>query len=168
MKKTLEVINKLKERHLIKDYAIGGAIAALRWSEPFFTRGLDIFVILFSETKEKGLINLSPLYEYLKEKGYLWQGQWIIIEGLPVDIIPAGDLEQEAIKEAYQTAFEGIKTKVIRPEYLIAMFLKVGRDKDIRKIQMLYEQARIDAKKLKLILDRYGLDKKLEKFKKAP
>jgi hypothetical protein len=38
-------MNNLKEKGLIKDYAIGGAIATLRWTEPFFTRDLDIFVI---------------------------------------------------------------------------------------------------------------------------
>jgi len=31
----IEVMNKLKEKGLIKDYAIGGAIAALRWVELF-------------------------------------------------------------------------------------------------------------------------------------
>ena len=36
MKKAIEVMNELKEKGLIKDYAIGGAIAALRWVEPFF------------------------------------------------------------------------------------------------------------------------------------
>jgi len=32
LKKTLEVINELKKEGLIKDYAIGGAIGALRWT----------------------------------------------------------------------------------------------------------------------------------------
>ena len=45
MKKAIEVINALRESGLIRDYAIGGAIGALRWVEPFFTRDLDIFVI---------------------------------------------------------------------------------------------------------------------------
>ena len=37
MKKAIEVMNELKKKKLIKDYAIGGAIAALRWVEPFYT-----------------------------------------------------------------------------------------------------------------------------------
>jgi len=45
MKNTIKVINELKQKGLIKDYAIGGAIGVLRWVEPFFTRDLDIFIL---------------------------------------------------------------------------------------------------------------------------
>src|SRR3989338_10574506 len=71
MRKTLEAINELKKEKLIKDYAIGGAIGVLKWVEPFFTQDLDIFIILVTETKEKELVDLSPIYEYLKKKGCL-------------------------------------------------------------------------------------------------
>ena len=40
MKKTPKVINELKERGLIDDYAIGGGIAALFYIEPFLTYDL--------------------------------------------------------------------------------------------------------------------------------
>ena len=36
MKKVIEVMNELKEKGLIKDYAVGGAIAALRWVEAIY------------------------------------------------------------------------------------------------------------------------------------
>ncbi|MGB9700895.1 MAG: hypothetical protein ACPL5I_16095 [Thermodesulfobacteriota bacterium] len=61
MKNTIKVLNELREKGLIKDYAIGGAIAALRWTEPFFTQYLDIFIIMEKETDEKGLIVLSSI-----------------------------------------------------------------------------------------------------------
>jgi len=150
-------MNELKEKGLIKDYAIGGAIAALRWTEPFFTQDLDVFVILEEETEERGLIVLSPIYEYLKERGYVWKGHWIMIEGIPVDIFPADPLEKEAIAEAEEIEYEGVKTKVLTPEYLIALFLKAGREKDKRKIDLLLEQAEVDRGKLGRILDKYGL-----------
>jgi len=70
VKETLKVLNELKEKGLIRDYAIGGAIAALRWTEPFFTQDLDVFILLKDEDKKKGVIDLSPIYEYLKSKGY--------------------------------------------------------------------------------------------------
>ena len=69
MKKTIEVINGLKEKGLIKDCAIGGAIGVLKWVEPFFTRGLGIFIIPPQEPKSK-VINLPPIYDELKSKGY--------------------------------------------------------------------------------------------------
>jgi len=100
VKETLRILNELKEEGLIKDYAIGGGIAALRWVEPFFTQDLDIFVVFEEETTERGLIDLSPLYEYLKDKGYVRERQWIMIEGVPVDVFPADPLEKEAVEQA--------------------------------------------------------------------
>jgi len=165
MKNTIVVINELKEKGLIKDYAIGGAIAALRWTEPFLTQDLDVFILLEKETNEKGLIILSPIYEYLKGKGYVWEKHWLIIEGVPVDIFPADVLEKEAIENAQETEYEGVKTKIISPEYLIALFLRTNREKDKRKIQMLLEQTEIDLEKLGRILTKYGLGEKLKEFK---
>ncbi|MCK4436394.1 hypothetical protein KAU86_00425 [bacterium] len=164
MKNTIEVINELKKEKLIKDYAVGGAIGALKWVELFFTSNLDIFIIPVKETEK--LINLSPIYEYLKKKGYYWKGQWIIIEEVPVYFIPADALGKEAVENAEETEYEGIKTKVITPEYLIALFLKAGRDKDVRKTEMLLEQAKVDTGKLDKILEEYGLTSKFVKFKK--
>lgn len=166
MKKTIEVINELKQEKLFKDYAIGGAIGVLKWVEPFFTRDLDIFIVPVAQHKE-GLINLSPLYDYLKKKGYYWKSQWLIIEGIPVDFIPADALEKEAIEKAPVTEFEGIKTKVIAPEYLVALLLKTGRDKDIRKIEMLLKQAPMDRARLGKILAQYRLTEKFVQFKEA-
>ena len=83
-------MNELKREGLIKDYAIGGAIGALKWVEPFFTRDLDIFIILIKEPENGEVIMLSPLYEYLKKRGYnKWVEQWIIIDDVPVELIPA-------------------------------------------------------------------------------
>ena len=165
MKNTLKVINELKEKGLIRDYAIGGAIGVLKWVEPFFTRDLDIFVILPEEPEGKKLITLSPIYEYLKKRGYIWKEHWIIVEDIPVDIFPVDELEKRAEEEAKETEYEGVKTKVITPEYLIALFLRAGRDKDIRKIQMLWEQTKIDEKKLREILNKYGLTENFAKFR---
>ena len=164
MKETLRVLNELKQKGLIKDYAIGGGIAALRWIEPFFTQDLDIFVLLKEEANEKGLIILTPIYEYLKSKGYVWKGQWIMIEGVPVDLFPADPLEKEAVEQAQEAEYEGVRTKVIIPEYLIALFLRTGRDKDLRKIEMLLEQCEIDRERLYRILNEYNLYGKFRDF----
>lgn len=168
IEKVFKVINRMYREGIIKDYAIGGAIATLRWTEPFFTQDLDVFVVLHTEPQEgKKIIILSPIYEYLKRMGYSdWEGHRIIIEGVPVDIFVADELEQRAIEEAVGTDYKGIKIKVMTPEYLIALFLRAGRDKDIRKIQMLVTQAKIDKIKLDKILTDYGLKKKFTEFKK--
>ncbi|MFN4226877.1 MAG: nucleotidyltransferase [Candidatus Ratteibacteria bacterium] len=167
MKKTLEVIIELKNKGLIKNYAIGGAIGVLKWTEPFFTRDLDIFIIT-EEVQNQKLIVLSPIYEYLKKRGYTeWIGQWIIIEGIPVEFIPTTDaLTVESIENAVETEYEDIKTRVMTPEYLIALLLKAGRNKDKIKIEMLLKQAEIDNDKLQKILDKYELAEKFDNFLK--
>ncbi|MCM8785297.1 MAG: nucleotidyltransferase [Candidatus Omnitrophica bacterium] len=166
MKKTLEVLNELKEKGLIKDYAIGGAIAALRWTEPFFTRDLDVFVIPIKEYSEKEVIEFKKIYDFLQEKGYNeWIEQWLIIEGIPVEFIPAEGISKEAVENAVEIEFEGIKTKVITPEYLIIMFLKAFREKDKLKINLLLQQSEIDMNKLKELLKKYNLTDKFNSIK---
>lgn len=168
MKKTLEVINELEKEKLIKTYAIGGAIAALKWIEPFFTRDLDIFIIPVQKTKDGELIVLTPIYDYLASKGYLeWKGQWLMIEGIPVEFIPAEGLIKESVENAVEIDFEGVKTRVITPEYLIALFLTAGRDKDLIKIRMLLDQAPVEMKKLNDILQRYGLQEKFASLRRT-
>ena len=158
MEKTLQVINKLKEKKIIEDYAIGGGIGAIFYIEPILTYDLDVFILLSPRLKKGNLILLSPIYNYLKRKNYQFKGEHIIIEGIPVQFIPTNGLEEEAIKNAKEINYQGVKTKIIRPEYLIAFFLKAGRRKDKEKVNMLIEQAKIDKGKLKKILEKYKLN----------
>ena len=162
MRQTLKVVNGLKDKGLINDYAIGGGIAALFYIEPFLTYDLDVFIISVERTDEKNLIVLSPIFDYLKSKGYSWKGEHIIIEGVPVQFIPADELEKEAVENARVIEYEGIKAKVIPPEYLTVILLRAGRKKDIEKIEKLLEQTDVDRTKLEEILNKFGLK---EKFK---
>jgi len=166
MRKTIEVINALKTEKLINDYAIGGAMAALKWVEPFFTRDLDIFIDIVHRSLESEIITLSPIYNFLREMGYHeWTGQWVIIEGLPVEFIPAVGISKEALDNAVMTVFDYVETKVMTPEYLVVLFLSAGRAKDMMKIRLLLEQSDIDMEKLMIILDKYGLRQKFETFR---
>ncbi len=165
MKEALRALNELKEKGLIRDYAIGGAIAALRWTEPFFTQDLDVFIVPSGESSGEKLIVLSPIYEYLARQGCQWQGHWLVIGGIPVDIFPADPLEEEAIREAAPVEYEGIPTRVITPEYLIPLFLRAGRDKDVRKARMLLEQADVGREKMEGVLVRYGLYERFQQLR---
>lgn len=158
MKEVLRILNELKEKGLVKDYAIGGAVAALRWTEPFFTQDLDIFVVL--ETAQEGVIILTPIYDHFQSRGYMWKGHWIVVEGIPVDLFPADPLEAEAVEKAPEVEYEGVRTKVMTPEYLIALFLRAGREKDLMKTRMLLEQSCVDRERLREILERHGLSER--------
>ncbi len=69
---------------MIKDYAIGEAIAALYYVEPLLTYDLYIFFI----PVEESLDVLSPIYNHLKKIGYKTHKEHMIIEGVPVQFIP--------------------------------------------------------------------------------
>lgn len=161
MRKVFEVLEEIRKVGLVEDYAIGGAFATIRWTEPFLTEYIDVFLKLRPEEKT-GVIDLSPLYGYLRERGYQWRRQWIIIEGVPVDFIVADELEEEAIDNSSEVEVEGIKIKVFSPEYLIAISVRTGRDKDLWRAKRLMEFA--DREKLKDILLRWDLLTKFEKL----
>ena len=157
-RKVLSLLNELKHRRIIKDYTIGGGVAAYRYIERP-TKDLDIFILLESQ---RALIDLSPIWNYLKGKGYSkWVGQYLLIEEYPIEFIPAKGLDEEAIKRALVISYEGIRTKVMRPEYLIAIFLKVGRLKDKNRVRLMLAEVKLDKKLLMDILSRYKLTRKL-------
>lgn len=163
MKKTLEILNELREKGLIENFAVGGGIATIFFTEPAFTYDLDVFIIVKAGSYEK-IISLTPIYNFLRSKGYTWKGEHIVIEDMPVQFIPAAsNLEKEAIENALGVTYSDVKTRVIPAEYLIAIALKAGRAKDFEKVARLFEQAKIDKESLKEVLRKYHL---LDKFKK--
>ncbi len=148
----------MKRDGAIKEYAIGGAIAVMFYTEPFFTVGLDIMFIPDDEEKSK-IAPLYPIYTYLVEKRRyeIWQ-EYIIVEGVTCQFIPVGNkLELEAVLNADETAYENVKTRVFKPEYIIAIYVNSDRRKDREKISRLFEQYDINRDLLEDILKRHGL-----------
>ena len=161
MKETLKVLNQMVKRGVIEDYAIGGAIAAIYYLEPFETSDLDVFVQV--EFEGSALAILAPIYEYLGNRGYKAQGEFINLEGVPVQFLPSySPLTDEAIEKAEFIRFDRVKTRVMRPEHLVAIMIATGRAKDYLRISMFLEQRAVKMSSLKPILERHNL---LEKWK---
>ena len=156
MKRALEVVNSLEKEGVIGRYAIGGAMAAVFFAEPVSTFDVDIF-INFVRTSS-GLISLSSLYKALERQGYRESGEYVEIEGIPVQFLPAyNTLVEEALEKAIDVMYDSIPTRVIRAEYLIAIALQTGRPKDRGRVEMLRTQAPLDTVMLSGILQRYDL-----------
>jgi len=167
MEKVIKVLNEMKKRKLIEDYAIGGGIAAIFYAETILTYDLDIFFIS-SSAQEGKLITLSPIYDYFKDKGCRIDKEHIIIEGMPVQFIPVyNELVKEAVENAREIKYKGTKTKVLRAEYLISIMLQTFRPKDKERIIRLLDESKIDENYLKGILKKFKLDEKFESFKKV-
>ena len=156
MKKALEVLNQLERDGVISRYAVGGAVAAIFYMEPFATEDLDVFVLLPSSAS--GLLTLSPIYEALRAQGYREDRECINIEGVAVQFLPAyNPLIEEALHEAAEVEYDGALTRILRPEYLLAIMLNTGRAKDRQRFAGFREQVSFDAQKLEDILTRHGL-----------
>jgi len=167
IKQAIDVINRMEADGIIGRYAICGAVAAYNYVEPALTDDLDILIAFESgqAQPQSGLVTLGPVLSYLKGKGYSeFQREAVLIEGRAVQFIPvANDLDAEALANAETVDVEinpaesSVKTRVLRPEYIVAIALRVDRPKDrLRIIQFLDEEA-VDIDILCDVLGRHGL-----------
>jgi len=119
---------------VIGKYAIGGAVGASFYIEPAATFDIDIF-IPFEKPTGSILVSLNPLYEYLLPRGHKAKGAHFLIKGWEVQFLAAPNpLYAEALDQAVEVTVEDVKTWVMRPEYLMAIALQTGRDKDFDRL----------------------------------
>jgi hypothetical protein len=115
VKATLEVINRMQADGVIGKYAIGEAVGATFYLEPAATLDVDVFVSL-PKTRSGALLTLTPIYDYLQKRGYKSEGEYVVIEGWPVQFLPPSDaLGEEALAQAAKTEVEGVRTWVMTP-----------------------------------------------------
>lgn len=165
VQKTLRVINELEKKSLIANYAIGGGIAAIFYMEPVLTYDLDLFILVPHTAGE--IISLSALYDFLSGKGYKPSHEHVVIEGVPVQLIPAyNELVEEAIIEAREIEYKKTRTRVLRVEHLLAVMLQTDRPKDRTRIVQLLEETSVNMDDLMDILRRHGLLRKWQKFRR--
>ncbi|MGB7297179.1 MAG: hypothetical protein WBC70_16480 [Candidatus Aminicenantales bacterium] len=162
MDKALQVIRALHSSGLIRAYAIGGGIAATYYIEPILTYDLDIFFIPTSE----GLDVLSPIHKELKRRRYSLDKELVVIEGVPVQFIPVyNELVKEAVESAVESRYKKVRTRILRPEYLVAIAVQTNRSKDRERALQLASQTKLDAKLLTGLLNKYGLTDRYRKIK---
>jgi hypothetical protein len=159
MEATLAVLNRLVDRGVIERYAIGGAVAAIFWAEPFDTIDLDVFVLLPEAVHP--LDPLRDVIEHLTASGYSFDGELLLIEGVPVQFIPADDsgLRREALLAAVEHRYRDmVTTRVLSAEYLVALALDAHRPKDYERVYRLLEQAEVDRPRVAELVERFGLE----------
>ena len=159
MRQTLAVLNSMVSEGVIKDYAIGGAMGAMYYTEVVTTYDLDIFVVFADETR---IDVRTPVYRYLRGRGYnvdMNMNECINIEGIPVQFLPVTDnLVKEALEEALVVDYDGVPTKVLKATHLAAICVKVGRPKDKVRIQMLLSSSGFDDLEFHRILTNHNLE----------
>jgi len=146
--------NRLVAAGLIEDWALGGALAAIYYVEPFTTYDADIF---FIPTDNDLAAGIPAIYKHLQSKGWRVEGEHLLVRGFPVQFLAAHGLTEEAVREAERIEFEGVPAKVFRAEHIVATAASVGRPKDKARIEQLLQQADLDKTRLENILQRYKL-----------
>src|SRR5947207_13814170 len=93
----LRAANGLVAAKLIENYALGGALAAIYYVEPFTTYDADIFFI----PADKGLTaGIPAIYSHLQTRGWKAEQEHLIVKGFPVQFLAAHDLTEEAVRES--------------------------------------------------------------------
>jgi hypothetical protein len=165
MKETFSVINQMVADGALENYAVAGAIGAMFYVEPFSTHDIDVLIVI-PETEGK-LIAELPGWKYLSSRGYSEiRGEGIVVEGWPVQFLPVSNaLEHEAYLNATNQTLDNVNVRVVQPEHLVAMMLKVGRLKDFARIQMFLSQDATNSEVLEDVLQRYDLNNKWNEFR---
>lgn len=165
MKEIIEIADKLIKKGFIEKYAIGGSMGVMFYTEAFSTKDLDVFILPIESPSL--ILNLEPMYKYLKKIGYKMEGQYFIIGGIPVEFAPVyNELTLEALKHSVKKKYEDMKVNVLRAEYLMVIALQTGRRQDFRKIDLLLEESSVDKRLLSDILRRYNLEGKWRRYVK--
>lgn len=163
MRAALEALNRLLTDRVIEGYAIGGAIGASFYLPAMQTEDIDVFVFL--PAKGGLLVSLTPVYESLKAMGGVVEREYIRFGEWPLQIlIDSTPLISEAIREAFEVDFEGVPTRVIRPEHLCAIALQTGRSKDYARVILFLEQNEVNRQKLSNLASTYGLTDRLQRI----
>lgn len=150
----LRAANDLVAVGLINDWALGGALAAIYYVEPFATYDAEIFFI----PKDQGLdAGLPAIHAHLQSHRWQVEREHLLWRGFPVQFLAASGLTAEAVREAERIDFEGVPAKIFRAEHIVAIAASVGRQKDKARIEQILQQADLDKTYLENVLQRYKL-----------
>lgn len=165
LRKTIEVVVRLSERGAIRSYAIAGAVAALNYVEPTLTEDLDILISIDGfDRRPSGLLLLGPIETALAEMGYSERSALgYMIEGWPVQFLPvASPLDEEGLSQAVELDLAApgepvFKVRCLSAEHVVATAVKLGRLKDLARVQAFLDQNAVDLARLKAVLERHNL-----------
>ena len=157
VQKVFEVLNQMEADGVIDAYALGGAIAASVYVEPFATEDIDFFVHFTSDVSD--LDPLRPIINYLTPKGYTVNGVEFNIDEWLVQFIPVyNELVDEATQKSLIEELDGVQARIISPEYLVAIMLNTERPKDLVRAKMFLDQEAVNLEELGQLIQRFDLE----------
>ena len=154
---TLRALNEMKGEGVVTEYAVAGAMALIFWIEPVATYDVDVLVFLPASGP---IVSLGSIYEWASRHRYASRKEHIVVHGTPVQFVPApNELADEAIERAATLEYEGVPVRVVRPEYLIALYLE-GSARTLKRRERaaaLRESPQIDQELLQDVVKRFNI-----------
>lgn len=155
MKELAQLLNGMREAGVISNYALFGAVAQVRYTEPVTT--LDAGVLVTVPGPE-GLDKLAPIYQFCAARGYHPEGEAIRVGAWPLQFVPVFNLlTRQALEQADTADFEGVPFRVVRAAHLAVIALSVGRAEVFTRILALLESGSVTRQELAGLAARHGL-----------
>lgn len=154
----LRALEDLKQAAVVEDYAIAGAMALVFWADPIPTYDLDVLVLL--PEQDTPIVSLSAIYRWASAQGHSVHGEHVVVAGVPVQFLPSHNrLADEAIETAATLDYQGVAVRVVRPEYLVALYLEPSARtaKRRERAAALMESAETDQSVLEDLIHRFNL-----------
>lgn len=155
-------MNEMTDAGVITDYALFGALAQIRYTEPVATLDVDVLVGVPSPDK---LDVLADLYKYCSNRGYQPEGESIRVGDWPLQFIPVfNPLTREAMENAETADYEGVGLRVVSADYLAVIALSTGRPKDMARILALLESKSVTRETIATLAARHGMRDAWKRF----
>ena len=162
MKEVIQLLNALREAGRIQQYAIFGAMAQSRYTQPAVTLDVDVLVTVPGPER---IDSLAGIYEFCAARGYRAEGEAVRVGEWPVQFVPVFNvLTREALEQAETTEFAGLSCRVVRPDYLAAIALHTGRAKDHDRILALLSSGKLSREQIQTLAQRHGLTEAWQRF----
>jgi hypothetical protein len=157
-----QLLNEMRSAGVIQDYALFGAVAQMRYTEPVATLDADVLVAVPVADR---FDVLAEIYEFCARKGFRPEGEAIRVGAWPTQFVPVfSALTREAVEEAETADFEGVPLRVVRAAHLAVIALGVGRAKDFSRVLALLESGSVTPEQIGQLAMRHGLSEAWRRF----
>jgi hypothetical protein len=162
VKELAQLLGEMVKAGVIHDYALFGAAAQIRYTEPVATLDVDVLV---EKLPTPDLEPLKGIYEFCSSRGWHAEGEAIRVGAWPVQFVPVfSDLTRDAVRNAETADFEGLQLRVVRADYLAIIALSVGRAKDYARILALLESGSVSRGEIGRLAARHALSAAWSRF----
>ena len=162
MKVLAQLLNAMCSAGVIQNYALFGAAAQMRYTEPVATLDADVLVAVPQPDR---LDVLGGIYAFCAARGFPAEGEAIQVGAWPTQFVPVfTPLTREAMDQAETADFDGVPFRVVRAVHLALIALSVGRAKDFTRILSLLEAGSVTRQEIGQLTDRHGLSAAWRQF----